>query len=222
METILIIDDEVDLVEIIKDTLEEEGFNIMTAFTGLEGIKKSKENPDLIILDIMMEDIDGYNVCYSIRDNVSCPIVFLSAKDQEKDKIKALGIGGDDYITKPFSLKELVARVKVHLRREKRYKMETKEEELLKFGSLEIDLRSKAVYKNKENMNLTNIEYKIVELLSLNYNQVFSKDQIYNSLWDYDAEGDPSTVTEHIKKIRAKIGEGYIKTVWGIGYKWEI
>lgn len=219
METILIIDDEIDLVEIIKDTLEDTGFNVITAYNGFEGIEKSKEKPELIILDIMMEDIDGFNVCYSIRDNVNCPIIFLSAKNEESTKLKALGIGGDDYITKPFSLKELVARVKVHLRREKRYKKE--HEDFLRFNNINIDLKAKSVLVNGENINLTNLEYRIVEFLALNPNQVFSRDQIYDKIWGYDGLGDSSTVIEHIKKIRNKIGQNPIKTIWGIGYKWE-
>lgn len=219
METILIIDDEIDLVEIIKDTLEDTGFNVVTAYNGFDGIEKSKEKPDLIILDIMMEDIDGFNVCYSIRDNVNCPIIFLSAKNEESAKLKALGIGGDDYITKPFSLKELVARVKVHLRREKRYKKE--DEDFLRFNNINIDLKAKSVLVNGENTNLTNLEYRIVEFLALNPNQVFSRDQIYDKIWGYDGLGDSSTVIEHIKKIRNKIGQNPIKTIWGIGYKWE-
>lgn len=219
METILIIDDEIDLVEIIKDTLEDTGFNVITAYNGFDGIQKSKEKPDLIILDIMMEDIDGFNVCYSIRDNVNCPIIFLSAKNEESAKLKALGIGGDDYITKPFSLKELVARVKVHLRREKRYKKD--HEDFLRFNNINIDLKAKSVLVNGENTNLTNLEYRIVEFLALNPNQVFSRDQIYDKIWGYDGLGDSFTVIEHIKKIRSKIGENPIKTIWGIGYKWE-
>lgn len=224
METILVIDDELDLVEIIRDTLEDEGYKVLTAYNGYDGIKMSEEKPDLILLDIMMPDIDGYHVCYSIRENVVCPIIFLSAKAEEQDKIKGLGIGGDDYITKPFSLKELVSRVKAHLRREKRYKSDdTHEIESLKYNNLKIDLRAMAVYIDSSNINLTRKEYEIIELLSLNEGQVFSKDQIYDKIWGYDGMGDLATVTEHIKKIRKKLaGNDYIKTVWGIGYKWEI
>ncbi|WP_313233804.1 response regulator transcription factor [Tissierella praeacuta] len=225
METILIIDDEKDLVMIIKDTLESNGYNVLTAYNGFNGIEMSRKKPDLIILDIMMPDMDGFNVCSLIRDNVDCPILFLSARNSEIDKIKGLAIGGDDYITKPFSLKELVSRVKAHLRREKRIsKME--KNTFLHFGNLDINLKGLNVKVNNEDINLTKKEFEIVELLSLNPGQVFSKDQIYDKIWGYDGLGDTSTVTEHIKNIRSKIASinkenEYIKTVWGFGYKWE-
>lgn len=225
METILVIDDEEDLVMIIKDTLEINGYNVLTAYNGFDGIEMSRKKPDLIILDIMMPDIDGFNVCNLIRDNVDCPILFLSAKDSEKDKIKGLAIGGDDYITKPFSLKELIFRVKAHLRREKR-KSKKEADTLLNFKNLDIDLKGFNVRVNDENINLTKKEFEIVELLALNEGQVFSKDQIYDKVWGYDGLGDTSTVTEHIKNIRSKISSldkenKYIETVWGLGYKWE-
>ena len=225
METILVIDDEEDLVMIIKDALEANGYNVLTAYNGFDGIEMSRKKPDLIILDIMMPDIDGFNVCNLIRDNVDCPILFLSAKDSEGDKIKGLAIGGDDYITKPFSLKELVSRVKAHLRREKR-KVKKEENSFLYFKNLDIDLKGLNVKINNQNINLTKKEFEIVELLALNPGQVFSKDQIYEKIWGYDGLGDASTVTEHIKKIRSKISyldkeNKYIETVWGLGYKWE-
>ncbi len=225
METILVIDDEEDLVMIIKDALEANGYNVLAAYNGIDGIEMSKQKPDLIILDIMMPDMDGFNVCDLIRDNVDCPILFLSAKDNERDKIKGLTIGGDDYITKPFSLKELVSRVKAHLRREKR-KVKKEDNALINFKNLDIDLKGLNVRVNNENINLTKKEFEIVELLALNPGQVFSKDQIYEKIWGYDGSGDSSTVTEHIKKIRSKISSldkenRYIETVWGLGYKWE-
>lgn len=225
METILIIDDEKDLVMIIKDTLETNGYNVLTAYNGFDGIELSKKKPDLIILDIMMPDIDGFNVCYLIRDNIDCPIIFLSAKESEQDKIKGLAIGGDDYITKPFSLNELVSRVKAHLRREKR-KMQKEDIYILNFYNLVIDLKGLNVKVRGHDISLTKKEFEIVELLALNPGQVFSKDQIYEKIWGYDGLGDTSTVTEHIKNIRAKINafdeeNKYIETVWGLGYKWR-
>ncbi|SHH88434.1 response regulator transcription factor [Sporanaerobacter acetigenes] len=225
METILVVDDEKDLVMIIKDSLEANGYNVLTAYNGFDGIELSRKKPDLIILDIMMPDIDGFNVCNLIRDNIDCPILFLSAKDSEVDKIKGLAIGGDDYITKPFSLKELVSRVKAHLRREKR-KAKKEDNSYLNFKKLSIDLKGLNVKVNNEDINLTKREFQIVELLALNPGQVFSKDQIYEKIWGYDGLGDTSTVTEHIKKIRFKISSidkenKYIETVWGLGYKWE-
>lgn len=226
METILVIDDEADIIMIIKDILESNGYNVLTAYNGFDGIELSKKKPDLIILDIMMPDINGFSVCDAIRDNVSCPILFLSAKDSEADKIKGLAIGGDDYITKPFSLKELVIRVKAHLRREKR-SANREEINLLQFNDLRIDLKGMVATANGQDIGLTKKEFEIVELLSLYPGQVFSKEQIYEKIWGFDAMGDTSTVTEHIKKIRSKISSmdknnHYITTVWGIGYKWEV
>lgn len=181
METILVIDDEEDLVMIIKDALETNGYNVLTAYNGFDGIEMSRKKPNLIILDIMMPDIDGFNVCNLIRDNVDCPILFLSAKDSEQDKVKGLAIGGDDYITKPFSLKELVSRVKAHLRREKR-KYNKEDNNFLLFKNISIDLKGLSVKVNNENINLTKKEFEIVELLALNPGQVFSKDQIYEKI----------------------------------------
>ncbi|WP_053957249.1 response regulator transcription factor [Inediibacterium massiliense] len=226
METILIIDDELDMVMIIKDVLENNGYNVLTAYNGFDGIELSKKRPDLIILDIMMPDIDGFHVCHTIRDYVTCPILFLSAKDSETDKIKGLAIGGDDYITKPFSLKELVMRVKVHLRREKRY-LNREAEDFLQFKNLKIDLKGMIVTVNGKDLNLTKKEFEIVELLSLYPGQVFSKEQIYEKIWGFDGMGCTWTVTEHIKNIRSKIltmedNNQYIVTVWGVGYKWDL
>jgi DNA-binding response OmpR family regulator len=226
METILIIDDEPDLVMIIKDVLENNGYSVLTAYNGFDGIRMSKKQPDLIILDIMMPDIDGFNVCNAIRDNVACPILFLSAKGSEADRIKGLAIGGDDYIIKPFSIKELVMRVKAHLRREKRT-LNRDGNDFLQFKNLRIDLKGMIVTVNNEDLNLTKKEFEIVELLSLYPGQVFSKEQIYEKIWGFDGIGCISTVTEHIKKIRSKIsaieeGNEYIATVWGVGYKWSL
>lgn len=225
METILVIDDEKDLAMIIKDALESNGYKVLTANNGFDGIELSRKNPDLIILDIMMPDIDGFSLCNLIRDNVDCPIIFLSAKDSEQDKIKGLAIGGDDYITKPFSLKELVSRVKAHLRREKR-RINKSMSNVLRFKNMDIDLKGLIVRVNNVNINLTKREFEIVELLALHPGQVFSKDQIYEKIWGYDGLGDTSTVTEHIKNIRFKISSQdkenkYIETVWGLGYRWE-
>lgn len=228
MSKILIIDDEKEIADLLKDSLERKGNTVLTAYNGKEGIEKAKEMPDLIVLDIMMPDIDGYEVCRKIRDTVICPIVFLSAKQSEMDRIKGFALGGDDYVVKPFSLKELLARIDAHLRREKRAILLNEEGKraLLNFKSITIDLKSREVMVKGNPIGLTKKEFDVVELLSLHPGQVFSKEQIYEKVWGYDAEGDTTTVTEHIKNIRAKIENldpdtEYIKTVWGIGYKWE-
>ncbi|AEF17022.1 two component transcriptional regulator, winged helix family [Thermoanaerobacterium xylanolyticum LX-11] len=228
MSKILIIDDEKEIADLLKDSLERKGNTVLTAYNGKEGIEKAKEMPDLIVLDIMMPDIDGYEVCRKIRDTVICPIVFLSAKQSEMDRIKGFALGGDDYVVKPFSLKELLARIDAHLRREKRAILlnEEKKRALLNFKNITIDLKSREVMVKGNPIGLTKKEFDVLELLSLHPGQVFSKEQIYEKVWGFDAEGDTTTVTEHIKNIRAKIGgfdpdTEYIKTVWGIGYKWE-
>lgn len=228
MSKILVIDDEEELVSLIKDSLESRGHYVLTAYDGAMGVEKAKERPELIILDIMMPDMDGYEVCRQIRDVVLCPIIFLSAKQTEMDKVKAFALGGDDYITKPFSLKELMVRIEAHLRRENRAILlnESGKRMMLNFKNLTLDLKSREVQIEGESVILTRREFDIIELLSLHPGQVFSKEQIYESIWGYDAEGDASTITEHVKKIRSKFSKvdsktHYISTVWGIGYRWE-
>nr|WP_281364160.1 response regulator transcription factor [Thermoactinomyces mirandus] len=228
MGKILIIDDEEDLVALLKDSLERKGHTVLTAYDGAKGAELARQQPELIILDIMMPGMDGYEVCRKIRDIVLCPIIFLSAKQSEADKIKGLALGGDDYVAKPFGLKELLARVEAHLRREKRaiFLNDAGKRVLLHFKNLTIDLKSRRIYIHNEEIMFTKREFEIIELLSLHPGQVFSKEQIYEKIWGYDAEGDCSTVTEHVKNIRAKLAEfdhdtEYISTVWGIGYRFN-
>lgn len=226
MSKVLIIDDEEDLVTLLKDSLESRGHSVLTAYNGEEGIKKAQEQPNIIILDIMMPGMDGFEVCRRIRDAVLCPIIFLSAKQSEAAKLKGLALGGDDYLIKPFSLNELLARIDAHLRREKRAGFLNQEGKkvFIHFGKLAVDLKSRQVKVNDNFISLTKREFEILELLIMHPGQVFSKEQIYEKIWGYDAEGDASTVTEHVKNIRAKIGKfdkatEYISTVWGIGYR---
>ena len=228
MSKILIIDDEEDLVTLLKDSLESRGHIVLTAYDGENGIKKAQEQPDIIILDIMMPGVDGYEVCRKIRDLVLCPIIFLSARQSETHKLKGLSLGGDDYLIKPFSLNELLARIDAHLRREKRaiFLSSSNKRVLLYFGRMTVDLKSRQVKINDNIVSLTKREFEILELLLLHPGQVFSKEQIYEKIWGYDAEGDSSTVTEHVKNIRAKIAKfdkatEYISTVWGIGYRFN-
>lgn len=228
MSCILIIDDERDLVTLLKDELEARGHQVLTAYDGEEGVRLAKELPDLIILDIMMPNMNGFEVCRAIRDEVLCPIIFLSAKQSEADRIKGLTLGGDDYVVKPFGLRELLARIEANLRRERRaqYLNAEYKRSKLYFGDLGLDLKERTLTVHGQPVSLTRREYDIIELLAVHSGQVFSRDQIYEKIWGYDAEGDSSTVVEHIKKIRAKITAidqktEYIKTVWGIGYKWN-
>ena len=222
---ILIVDDEGDMVSFIKDALASDGYEVLAAYNGEQAVKYAATQPDLILLDIMMPDLNGYEVCQKIRDTVECPIIFLSALQGEVDKIKGLALGGDDYLTKPFSIKELRMRIQAHLRREKRT-ISLSNRTLLRYGKISIDLKGHEVYLNGKQVIFTKREFDIIELLALNPGIVFTKDHIYEKIWGYDANGDSAGVAEHIKKIRAKLNEcdpelEYISTVWGVGYKWE-
>lgn len=228
MSKILIIDDETDLVMLLEEELCAKGHQVLTAYNGKDGIELSKKQPDLIILDIMMPETDGFEVCRAIRDDVLCPIIFLSAKQSETDKVRGLSLGGDDYVTKPFGLRELMARIEANLRREKRSQYINTEQKRSKlyFGKLCMNLKERTIKIQDTNIDLTRREYDIVELLALHAGQVFSREQIYEKVWGYDSEGDSVTVVERIKNIRAKFAAvtpdtDYILTVWGIGYKWN-
>jgi len=219
---ILIVDDEPDIVSMLVSFFTGNGYQALTAHSGMESLKRVEQNPDIILLDINMPDMDGLEVCELIRDRVSCPILFLTARIEDRDKVKGFFAGGDDYILKPFSLMELEARVCAHLRREARHKADTR----LRFvGNLAIDFAKRQLFCGKEEILLTKKEFDIVELLSQNPGQVFDKERIYEKLWGYDSEGDSSVVAEHIRRIRTKIAahtdRPYIETVWGCGYKWS-
>ena len=173
------------------------------------------------MLDINMPGTDGLEVCQRIRDHISCPILFLTARIEDADKVKGFAVGGDDYIVKPFSLVELEARVHAHLRREARHNFEAQ----IKFaGDLIIDYSERCLFFGEKRVGLAKKEFDIVELLSQNPGQVFDKERIYERIWGYDSEGDSSVVAEHIRRIRSKISaytdKSYIETVWGCGYKW--
>lgn len=219
---ILIVDDEPDIVSMLVSFFTGNGYQALTAHSGMESLRRVEQNPDIILLDINMPDMDGLEVCELIRDRVSCPILFLTARIEDRDKVKGFFAGGDDYILKPFSLMELEARVCAHLRREARHKADTR----LRFvGNLAIDFAKRQLFCGKEEILLTKKEFDIVELLSQNPGQVFDKERIYEKLWGYDSEGDSSVVAEHIRRIRTKIAahtdRPYIETVWGCGYKWS-
>lgn len=228
LSKILIVDDETDLVSLLEKHLNKKGHEVLTAYDGQRGIELARENPDLIILDIMMPKIDGFEVCRAIRNSVSCPILFLSARQSEIDKIKGFSLGGDDYITKPFGIRELMARIEANLRREERTQFINAENKRTKFhfGELVLDILGKNVNIRNMKIPLTKTEYEIIEFLALHAGQVFTKEQVYEQVWGYDGTGDNTTVVERIKRIRSKIAEvdpdtQYISTVWGIGYKWN-
>lgn len=218
---LLIADDEADIVTMLTSFFEGKGYEVMTAFDGTEALKQVEKRPDLILLDINMPGLNGLEVCSRIRDYIDCPILFLTAKIEDMDKVRGFSAGGDDYIVKPFSLAELEARVSAHLRRQARHSMET----CVKFiGDLTIDFAQRSLFYGKEKIVLSKKEFDIVELLSQNPGQVFDKERIYELVWGYDSEGDSMVVAEHIRRVRTKIAvftdRSYIETVWGCGYKW--
>ena len=218
---ILIVDDELDIVQMLCSFFESKGYLVLSATNGKEALKQIERQPDIILLDINMPEFDGLEVCERIRNYLSCPILFLTARIEDTDKVKGFAAGGDDYIVKPFSLMELEARVSAHLRRETRHSFEAR----VKFsGDLTIDYLERCLFFTYKRVGLAKKEFDIVELLSQNPGQVFDKERIYERIWGYDSEGDSSVVTEHIRRIRTKIAtytdRVYIETVWGCGYKW--
>ncbi len=221
-ETILLVDDEPGVIEIMKRYFELSGYRIVTAYSGQEALSKLSCQPDLILLDISMPDMDGLALCERIRDHISCPILFLTARNETADRIKGLATGADDYIGKPFDLDELGARVAAHLRREKR----RQEQSVLRFfQDMVIDYAGRQVSVGGTPVPLSKKEFDIVELLSVNAGQVFDRERIYETIWGYDGDGSSDTIMEHIRKIRAKFSalssHSYIETVWGVGYKWN-
>ncbi|MBU3877212.1 response regulator transcription factor [Faecalicatena sp. AGMB00832] len=219
---ILIVDDDTELLKMLRSYFEIRKFTVITAENGAEALEKVSLVPDLILLDINMPHIDGIEVCRRIRDQISCPIIFLTAKVEEQDRVNGLLSGGDDYILKPFSLKELDARIIAHLKREERHKAKSE----FKFhGELMIDYSSKKVQLGDAYLELTKLEYDIIEFLSMNPGQVFDKERIYERLCGYDAEGDSRVITELVRRIRRKMAKHteneYIETVWGMGYRWK-
>ena len=218
---ILIADDEQGILSLLRDYFEMQDYQVIEAVNGVEVLGKLSVKPDLIILDVNMPHLDGFEVCERIRGHVSCPILFLTAKIEEADRIRGLMSGGDDYILKPFSIDELGARVEAHLRRENRKKTEGA---VKMFDRLAIHYEEKSVYYGEQPIAFTKTEYGIVELLSLNAGQIFSKDQLYEKVRGFDGGADSGIVMEHIRRIRGKIGKytdkTYIETVWGVGYRW--
>ena len=220
-DKILIVDDEKDIVAMLGSFFESKGFFVLSAANGAEALKQVERQPDIILLDINMPELDGLEVCRRIRDYISCPILFLTARIEDTDKVKGFAVGGDDYIVKPFSLMELEARVRAHLRREARHNFEAQ----VRFsGDLTIDYAERCLFLAGKRVGLAKKEFEIVELLSQNPGQVFDKERIYERIWGYDSRGASSVVAEHIRRIRAKLAAHtdriYIETVWGCGYKW--
>ena len=218
MANILAVDDDEDLCTLLKRALERDGHQVTVLKSGGEIREQHLRWADCIVLDVMMSGEDGFETCRRIRGLADCPIVFLTAKTEEADILTGLGIGGDDYLTKPFRLGELRARIAAHLRREQRIPQNR-----VRRAGLDFDLGERAVYRQGNLVRLTKGEYGICEYLALHAGQTFSKEQIYEAVFGWEGTSDESAVTEHVKNIRAKLkkeGVSPIETVWGIGYRW--
>lgn len=218
MARILAIDDNKDILQLIQSALTRDGHMVYTQVHTKELTPEQCHKYELILLDIMMPEEDGFSFCRRIREYVNCPILFLTAKTEDTALVHGLGLGADDYIRKPFTLTELRARVNAHLRREHRLPVHA----ILRNG-IRFDLMAKEAYMEEERIPFTKSEYSICEYLSENVGQVFSKEQLYEAVFGYGGTGDASAIAEHIKNIRAKLknfGLVPIETVWGVGYKW--
>jgi Response regulators consisting of a CheY-like receiver domain and a winged-helix DNA-binding domain len=229
MSKILIIEDEIAIAELEKDYLELSGFDVMIEITGDSGVETAlKEAVDLVILDLMLPNIDGFEICKRIREEKNIPVIMVSAKKDDIDKIRGLGLGADDYMTKPFSPSELVARVKAHLARyERLIGTGVKENTMIEIRGIKIDKTARRVYINGEEKIFTTKEFDLLTFLAENPNHVFTKEKLFQEIWDMDSIGDIATVTVHIKKIREKIEMNtskpqYIETIWGVGYRFKV
>ena len=219
MAHILVVDDDGDLCALLKTALERDGHQVSACRDGRRVDEAACRWADCILLDVMMPGEDGFALCRRIRDLADCPILFLTAKTQEADVLTGLGVGGDDYLTKPFRIAELRALVAAHLRRQQR-----PPHSLLRRGGLDFDLRQRAVLWQGQPLRLTKSEYAICEYLAMHPGQTFSKEQLYEAAFGFDGTADAAAVTEHIKNIRAKLRAAQadpIETVWGVGYKWK-
>ncbi|MCR4729236.1 MAG: response regulator transcription factor [Lachnospiraceae bacterium] len=230
MSKILIIEDEEAIADLEKDYLELSDFKVDIAGDGIDGEKKALENDyDLIVLDLMLPGKDGFEVCKSIREKKNVPILMVSAKKDDIDKIRGLGLGADDYMTKPFSPSELVARVKAHLARYERLtnSQAKPRNTVIEIRGLKIDKTARRVWVDGEEKQFTTKEFDLLTFLAENPNHVYTKDELFREIWDMDSIGDIATVTVHIKKIREKIefdsaNPQYIETIWGVGYRFKM
>ncbi len=229
MSKILIIEDEQAIAELEKDYLELSDFEVEIENDGTAGLKKALENDyDMFILDLMLPGVDGFEICKQIRENKNTPVIMVSAKKDDIDKIRGLGLGADDYMTKPFSPSELVARVKAHLARyERLIASNPNSNDIIEIRGLKIDKTARRVYVDGEEKVLTTKEFDLLAFLAQNPNHVFTKEELFREIWDMNSIGDIATVTVHIKKIREKIefdtsNPQYIETIWGVGYRFKI
>ena len=229
MSRILIIEDEESIAELEKDYLELSGFEVAIENSGDVGLKRAMaEEFNLIILDLMLPEIDGFEICRQVREKKNTPILMVSAKKDDIDKIRGLGLGADDYMTKPFSPSEMVARVKAHLARyERLIGTGVQENDMIEIRGLKIDKTARRVYLNGEEKIFTTKEFDLLTFLAQNPNRVFSKEELFSTIWGMESVGEIATVTVHIKKIREKIEYStskpqYIETIWGVGYRFKV
>ena len=229
MNKILIVEDEEAIADLEKDYLELSGFEVEVANDGETGLEKAlNEDFNLLILDLMLPGVDGFEICRQVRDKKNTPIIMVSAKKDDIDKIRGLGLGADDYMTKPFSPSELVARVKAHLARYERLVGSAAEaNKIIEIRGLKIDTTARRVWVNGEEKNFTTKEFDLLTFLSSHPNHVYTKDELFSEIWDMESIGDIATVTVHIKKIREKIemdtaNPQYIETIWGVGYRFKM
>ena len=229
MSKILIIEDEIAIAELEKDYLELSGFEVDVETQGDVGLLRAlKEEIDLIILDLMLPGVDGFEICRKIRETKNTPIIIVSAKKDDIDKIRGLGMGADDYLTKPFSPSEMVARVKAHLARyERLVNSGMPSNDIIEIRGIKIDKTARRVWVNGEETNFTSKEFDLLTFLAQNPNHVYTKEELFQEIWDMESIGDIATVTVHIKKIREKIEYDtskpqYIETIWGVGYRFKV
>ena len=225
----LIVEDEETIADLEKDYLELRRFEVEVANDGDSGLEKAlQEEYDLLILDLMLPGVDGFEICRKVRDEKNTPIIMVSAKKDDIDKIRGLGLGADDYMTKPFSPSELVARVKAHLARYDRLIGSVAEKnKVIEIRGLKIDTTARRVWVNGEERTFTTKEFDLLSFLAAHPNHVYSKDELFQKIWDMESVGDIATVTVHIKKIREKIemdtsNPQYIETIWGVGYRFKV
>ena len=229
MSKILIIEDEEAIADLEKDYLELSGFEVKICNTGDEGLQTAlREEFDLIVLDLMLPGLDGFEVCKKVREKKNIPIIMVSAKKEDIDKIRGLGMGADDYMTKPFSPSELVARVKAHLARYDRLVgSSNKNNDVIEIRGIRIDKTARRVMVDGEEKAFTGKEFDLLTFLAEHPNHVYTKEELFREIWDMDSIGDIATVTVHIKKIREKIEfdsakPQYIETIWGVGYRFKV
>ena len=229
MSRILIVEDEVAIADLEKDYLELSGFEVEIENDGTKGLERAlHEEFDLFILDLMLPGVDGFEICKKIRETKNTPILMVSAKKDDIDKIRGLGLGADDYVTKPFSPSELVARVKAHLARyERLIGSNMPQNDIIEIRGIKIDKTARRVWVNGEEKQFTTKEFDLLTFLAENPNHVFTKEELFRKIWDMESIGDIATVTVHIKKIREKIEMNtnksqYIETIWGVGYRFKL